>query len=52
VLEQSERPVLGLVLTGARDASGDYRYYGGYLEGPNGRGRKRRPARVETADMD
>jgi capsular exopolysaccharide synthesis family protein len=45
VLGQSERPVLGLVLTGAREPSGDYRYYGGYLE--NGRGRKRRPAPVE-----
>jgi hypothetical protein len=45
VLGQSERPVLGLVLTGAREPSGDYRYYGGYIE--NGRGRKRRPAPVE-----
>ena len=45
VLEQSERPVLGLVLTGAREPSGDYRYYGGYID--NGRGRKRRPAPVE-----
>jgi polysaccharide biosynthesis transport protein len=50
VLEQSERPVLGLVLTGSRDAAGDYRYYGGYVD--NGRGRKRRQARVETADID
>jgi capsular exopolysaccharide synthesis family protein len=50
VLEQSERPVLGVVLTGSRDAAGDYRYYGGYVD--NGRGRKRRQARVETADID
>jgi hypothetical protein len=42
--------VLGLVLTGSRDAAGDHRYYGGYVD--NGRGRKRRQARVETADMD
>jgi succinoglycan biosynthesis transport protein ExoP len=42
LLEQSERSVLGLVLTGTREPSGDYRYYGGYVG--NGRGRKRRAA--------
>jgi polysaccharide biosynthesis transport protein len=50
VLEQSERPVLGLVLTGGREASGDYRYYSGY--GDNGRGRRGRPASLEPAERD
>jgi polysaccharide biosynthesis transport protein len=50
VLEQSDRPVLGLVLTGGREASGDYRYYGDY-DG-NGRGRRGRQARLQPAERD
>ncbi len=50
VLEQSERPVLGLVLTGVREPSADHRYYGGYAE--NGGEGKRRRATVRSTELD
>jgi capsular exopolysaccharide synthesis family protein len=50
VLEHSERPVLGLVLTGGQEPGASYRYYGSFAE--NGREAKARPAPVHEGEID
>lgn len=49
LLEQSERPVLGLVLTGGREPTGDYSYYGP-APSDGSRRKRRREAAAEQFD--
>jgi hypothetical protein len=50
ILDQRERPVLGLVLTGGQEPGASYRYYGSFAD--NGREASARPAPVHEPELD